>query len=79
MKYVMDTSSFLEGSFDRAYEMGLEYFDPIWEIIDSKIRDSTIISPYIVLKELEPKADDVYNGPKREKIFYSSYLLKKFK
>ncbi len=65
MKYCMDTSSFLEGSEGRSYEM--EYFTPLWANLDGRVMDGTVVSPYLVLKELEKKEDDVYNWAKERK------------
>ncbi|NMC60013.1 MAG: DUF4411 family protein [Candidatus Methanofastidiosa archaeon] len=58
MKYVIDTSSILEGATNRRYE--LELFPTHWNNLSKIINEKIVVSTPLVLEELGKKDDDMF-------------------
>jgi len=68
IKYVIDTNSLLEGSFNRKYEK--KYFPVHWKNFEKLWKERTIVSIELVLIELtksEEKRDEIYSWAEENK------------
>ena len=65
MKYVIDTSSLLEGAIGRRYEK--EFFPIHWNNLNNKIDSGLIVSTMLVYKELEKKDDGIFDWANSKK------------
>jgi len=68
MKYVIDTSSLLEGAIGRRYEK--EFFPIHWNNLNNKIDSGLIVSTMLVYKELEKKDDGIFNWANLKKYMF---------
>jgi len=69
MKYVIDTSSILEGATNRRYE--LELFPTHWNNLSKIINEKIVVSTPLVLKELGKRMMICSNGLNPDKICFN--------